>query len=141
MPITTMPITTMPITTMPTTAMPTKNGTLAGDSMRDGFFEQSSAHGSGPDFAPGVRATRARYRCTGSIMVLAFKDNHEAAVRIQPGQIFELVGPAEDDRFVVVNVKGEEFLVFNSDLEGHGTMVPERNVKTAGQPVAIAAAG
>jgi hypothetical protein len=101
------------------------------------------AIGSEPEFAPGlpVGAARMRYRCTGSIMVLAFKDNHQAAVSIQPGQIFELVGPAEDDRFVVVDVKGEEFLVFNSDLEDYGVMVPERKLETAGARIAMAAAG
>jgi len=50
-------------------------------------------------------------------MVLAFMDNHHAAVNIPAGEIFEVIGPAQDDRFVVVDVKGQQFLVFDSDLK------------------------
>jgi hypothetical protein len=53
-------------------------------------------------------------------MVLAFRDNHQAAVTISDGEVFEVIGPAPDDRFIVVEVKGEEFLVFESDLRERG---------------------
>ena len=64
------------------------------------------------------------YRATFPIMVLAFNDNHEAAVSIPPSVVFEVVGQAQDDRFAIVNVKGEEFLVFDTDLRRHGVRVP-----------------
>lgn len=66
----------------------------------------------------------ACYRTDLPIMVLAFRDNHDAAVTIQAGEIFKVVGPAQDDRFVVVVVKGEQFLVFESDLKSRGKPVP-----------------
>ena len=57
------------------------------------------------------------YRMQLPMMVLAFKDNHQAAVTIPAGKIVYLIGPAEfDDRFVVISVDGEEFHAFASDL-------------------------
>jgi hypothetical protein len=53
------------------------------------------------------------YRARHPIMVRAFRDNHQAAVTIPPGDTLELIGPAQDDRFVIVSIKGEEFLVSN----------------------------
>jgi hypothetical protein len=53
-------------------------------------------------------------------MVLAFRDNHQAAVTIPPGDTLELIGPAQDDRFVIVSVRGKEFLVFESDIRKGG---------------------
>jgi hypothetical protein len=50
-------------------------------------------------------------------MVLAFRDNQDAAVPIAAGDVFEVLGPAPDDRFTVVDVRGQEFLVFDSDLQ------------------------
>ena len=49
-------------------------------------------------------------------MVLAYRNNHEAAVTIPAGKSIEIVGPAKDDRFVIVKADGEEFLVFETDL-------------------------
>jgi hypothetical protein len=56
-------------------------------------------------------------------MVLAFRDNHHAAVPIPPGEEIDLVGPAEDDRFVIVRANGEEFLVFETDLSSRATLL------------------
>jgi hypothetical protein len=64
-------------------------------------------------------------------MVLAFKDNHYAAVNVPAGEIFDVIAPAEDDRFVVVDVKGHQSLVFDSDLKGRGKPVAERKVQSA----------
>jgi hypothetical protein len=50
------------------------------------------------------------------LMVLAYKNNHDAAVAVPAGKMIEIIGPDEDDRFVIVNVDGEEFLVFETDL-------------------------
>ncbi len=62
-----------------------------------------------------------RYRVDLPTMVLAFKDNHDAAVTIQSGAIIDVVGPAtNDDRFVVVKVEDQEFHMFAIDLREHG---------------------
>lgn len=63
------------------------------------------------------------YRANLPIMVLAFRDNHEAAVTIPVGEVFEVVGPAQDDRFLIVKVRGEEMLVFESDPKDRGEIV------------------
>ncbi len=81
--------------------------------------------------APQVRETKARFRLNLPIMVLAFRDNRQVAVTIQAGEIFEVLGPAQDDRFVVVEVKGEQFLVFDCDLNDRRKFVPHRNTRTA----------
>jgi hypothetical protein len=64
------------------------------------------------------------YRASHSIMVLAFRDNHQAAVTVSPGDILEVIGPAQDDRFVIVSIKGEEFLVLESDLRTRAELLP-----------------
>lgn len=56
------------------------------------------------------------YRNHQSVLVLAVKNNHEAAATIPAGQVIEVIGPAEDDRFMVVRVNSEQFHVFASDL-------------------------
>jgi hypothetical protein len=63
------------------------------------------------------------YRINLPVLVLAFKDNHQAAVTIPAGHIVEVIGPAEDDRFVVVSVNDEQFHVFASDLADRGTQI------------------
>jgi hypothetical protein len=73
----------------------------------------------------------AVYRVELPMMVLAFKDNHRAAVTMQAGEVFKVVGPAQDDRFVVVDVKGEQFLVFECDLKYRGKPVPDRKARSA----------
>jgi hypothetical protein len=67
------------------------------------------------------------YRAVLSIMVLAFRDNHDAAVTIPPGEFFDVIGPAPDDRFTIVSIKGEDLLVFNSDLEQRAQLVHEES--------------
>ena len=68
----------------------------------------------------GQPSKKMLYRASYPIVVLAFRDNHQAAVTVPPGDIFEVIGPAQDDRFVIVSVKGEDFLVFESDLRKGG---------------------
>jgi len=57
-----------------------------------------------------------RYRLNGSVMVLAFKDNHQLAVTVPAGSTVEVIGPAEDDRFLILRVDDEQFHAFASDL-------------------------
>jgi hypothetical protein len=56
------------------------------------------------------------YSSMRPLTVLAYKNNHDAAVTVPAGKLVEIIGPADDDRFVIVNVDGEEFLVFETDL-------------------------
>jgi hypothetical protein len=56
------------------------------------------------------------HRLDRSIMVLATKDNHQAAVPIPAGTIVDVWGSLEDDRFVVVSIDGQQFLAFASDV-------------------------
>ncbi len=71
---------------------------------------------------------KIRYRVDRPMLCLAFRDNHHAAVTIQAGKVFEVVGPAQDDRFVIVDIGGEQFLVFCSDLTDYGKLVPDTKV-------------
>jgi len=58
-----------------------------------------------------------QYLLTLPIMVLAFNDNHQAAVTIPAGTLIEVVGPVEDDdRFLLIGTADGEFHIFASDL-------------------------
>jgi hypothetical protein len=59
-------------------------------------------------------------------MVLAFRDNHQAATTIPAGRTIEVLGLAEDDRFSVIRSEGEEFLVFETDLLERGSLVMQK---------------
>jgi len=59
--------------------------------------------------------------------VLAFRDNHQDAITVPPGDTLELLGTAEDDRFLIVRFKGEQFLVFASDLRTRGELLPSKS--------------
>jgi hypothetical protein len=72
-----------------------------------------------------------RYLASLPIMVLAFRDNHHAAVTISAGEVFEVIGPAPDDRFTVVKVAGEELLVFESDLKQRGKLIYKEQAQSA----------
>lgn len=78
-----------------------------------------------------VPGPKVRYRIDLPMMVLAFRDNHHAAVTIQAGEILEVVGPAQDDRFVVIDVRGEQFLVFECDLKDRGEPIPDKKPRWA----------
>ena len=56
------------------------------------------------------------YCLNHSVMVLALKDNHQAAVPIPAGKVVHITPSPEDDRFVIVKVDGQKFLAFASDL-------------------------
>jgi hypothetical protein len=84
-----------------------------------------------------------RYRADLPLMVLAFRDNHHAAVPIPAGNEIEVLGPAEDDRFVTIRSGTEEFLVFQSDLRSRATpSVPKPAVRASrsrSQQIAVSA--
>jgi len=57
-----------------------------------------------------------------ALLVLAFKDNHQAAVPVPAGTIVDVLFGA-DDRFVTVVVDGEEFHAFAEDIREQGTLL------------------
>jgi hypothetical protein len=63
------------------------------------------------------------YSLSAPLVVLAYGDNHHAAVTIPAGKTIEVMGLAEDDRFLVINFEGERLLVFERDLEEQGMPV------------------
>ncbi len=65
-----------------------------------------------------------KYLLTSPMMVLAFQDNHQAAVTIPAGKCIEVVGPVEDDdRFLLIRAEDGQFHIFASDLAGRATPV------------------
>ncbi len=90
-----------------------------------GKMDADSVLHAGSEFGNSLakRYQGVRYLANLPIMVLAFKNNQDAAVTIPADEVFDAVGLAPDDRFVVVNVHGQEFLVFECDLIERGTPV------------------
>jgi hypothetical protein len=84
-----------------------------------------------PHIDAGPHRDKAHYLASLPIMALTFRDNHHAAVTIPAGEIFEVIGPAPDDRFTIVKVQGEELLVFESDLKQRGKLVYEKRAQSA----------
>ena len=82
---------------------------------------------------PQLRETKVRFRLNLPIMVLAFRDNHHAAATIQAGEIIEVAGPAQDNRFVVIDVRGKQFLAFDCDLKDRGELISDRRARTKAQ--------
>lgn len=73
-----------------------------------------------------------QYRLTLPMMVLAFKDNHQAAVTIPAGTLLEVVGPVEDDdRFLLITTDDGHFHIFASDLADRAKPVGARETKRA----------
>jgi len=68
-----------------------------------------------------------QYRLTLPMMVLAFRDNHQAAVTIPAGTLIEVAGPVEDDdRFLLINAGDAQFHIFASDLADQAKAVVSR---------------
>lgn len=59
-------------------------------------------------------------------MVLTLKDDPQVAVTIPALKIVDVVGPAEDDRFVVISVDGKQFHAFASDLADRASRLEGR---------------
>ena len=85
-----------------------------------------------------------QYFLNRPIMVLAFKDNHQAAVTMPAGKLIDVVGPVEnDDRFLVISADDAQFHIFASDLAGRAEPViarepmpgfPEKNSASERKP-------
>jgi len=61
------------------------------------------------------------------MMVLAFRDHHQAAVTIPAGTLIEVVGPVEDDdRFLLIKADDGQFHIFASDLADRAEPVVAR---------------
>jgi len=69
-------------------------------------------------------------RLNAPLMVLAFRDNHQAAITIPAGRTIDVIEQAEDDRFCVVNSEGQEFLAFQQDLLERGTLLMRKDIVT-----------
>jgi hypothetical protein len=59
----------------------------------------------------------ARYRSKTPIVVLVFRDNHEAATILHANECIEVLGRAADHRFLIVRNQNREVLMFDSDVE------------------------
>ena len=58
-----------------------------------------------------------QYLLNHPMAVLAFSDNHQAAVTIPAATCIEVVGPVEnDDRFLLIRADHGQFHIFASDL-------------------------
>lgn len=63
------------------------------------------------------------------MMVLAFRDNHQAAVTLPAGTLIDVVGPVEDDdRFLLIRAGDGQFHIFASDLADRAERVAARKL-------------
>lgn len=56
------------------------------------------------------------YRINLPILAIASRDRYTVVISIPPGRIVNVLGPAEDKRFVIAGVGGERVDVFAADL-------------------------
>lgn len=67
-----------------------------------------------------------RCRLDAPLMALVSEDGHQSATTIPAGRTIKVIGPATDNRFVIIRLKGQEFLVFKADLRQRGTMLTRK---------------
>ena len=67
-----------------------------------------------------------RYQTHLPTIALAYGDNHRVAVTIPAGKMMNVVGQGDDNRFLVVEVDGEQLQVFETDLMNHSSPRTER---------------
>jgi hypothetical protein len=60
-------------------------------------------------FAPRFQGIGQRYSPKVPLPLLAFRDNHEDALPVQPGHVVRVWSLPEDERFVLVLVDGHAF--------------------------------
>lgn len=71
------------------------------------------------------------FRMHSPTLVLAVRNNRRVPVTVQAGKIVDVLGVADDDRFVIVSVDGEEFQMFATDLEDRGEASPSGSKRVA----------
>ena len=49
------------------------------------------------------------YRTELPFIAVAHRDDRHAAVTLPSGKLIRFIGPAEDDRFLVIEIDGEQF--------------------------------
>ena len=69
------------------------------------------------------------YRLDLPVMALALRNNHFGAITIPAGESVQIIDRVEDDRFLVIDVKGERFHVFDCDLTDRGRPIPASRVR------------
>lgn len=68
-----------------------------------------------------------QYLLTRPMAVLAFNDNHQAAVTVPAATCIEVVGPVEnDDRFLLIRADHGQFHIFASDLADRAIPIAAR---------------
>jgi len=71
-----------------------------------------------------------RCRLNAPLMVLAYRDNHQAATTIPAGRTIDILGPDQDDRFSIIGVNGQKFLAFEDDVRERGTALIRQEEET-----------
>lgn len=71
------------------------------------------------------------YRLELPVMALALKNNHRGATTIPAGETVKIVGRVKDEGFLVIDINGERFHVFDRDLTDRGRPVQTRKVRAA----------
>jgi hypothetical protein len=64
-------------------------------------------------------------------MALSYQDDHHAAVTIPRGKLIRVIGAAEDDRFLEIEMDGERFQAFETDLKNRCSVHAERGAAEA----------
>jgi hypothetical protein len=75
------------------------------------------------------------YRTELPFIALSYRDDHHAAFTIPSGKLIRVIGPAEDDRFLVIEIDGEQFQAFETDLKSRCSVHAERGPARAGLSV------
>lgn len=78
-----------------------------------------------------MRRDPARYRTNRTLTALAFRENRRPAVTIPAGKTVKILGPGDDARLLMVEVEGERFQVFESDLADRCRAMRRANGRTA----------
>ena len=64
------------------------------------------------------------YRTVLPMMVLAIRDDHRPAVTIPSGELIAVIGPDEDERCLVIHIRGEQFVAFERDVKAKARVYP-----------------
>jgi hypothetical protein len=72
------------------------------------------------------------YRINLPILAITSGDRYAAVVTIPPGRIVNVLGPAEDERFVIAGVGSERVDIFASDLADRRVASPQDVLRRAG---------